>query len=82
MRIDKKFGDPIEVQWTDACERTGWRSVEDALKVPDEVFVRTRGFYLGHTKDFITLANSIGRSRSNDVGGVWHIPRAWVTKLK
>ena len=82
VKIEKKYGDRIEVCWTDACERSGWRSVEDALKVPDEVFVRTIGFYLGHTKEFLTLANSIGKSEKNDVSGIWHIPVKWITKLK
>ncbi len=82
QKINKKFGDPIEVSWTDSCAGAEWQSVEDALEIPDAVFVRTRGFYLGHTKEFLTLASSIGKSRSNNVSGVWHIPRAGITKLK
>ena len=82
MRIDKKFRDPIAVEWTDACERAGWLSFEDAIKVPDEVNVTTRGFYLGHTKEFLTIAASVGKTKKNDVGGVWHIPRAWIRRIK
>ena len=82
IKVDKKCGDPIYVEWIDACEREGWRSLDDALKIPDEVHVKTRGFYLGHTKEFLTTASSIGKSSKNDVGGVWHIPRAWIKKIK
>ncbi len=65
----------------DACERSGWRTIKDALEIPDEIFVRTVGFYLGHTRKYITLANSIGKSKENDVSGVWYIPRAWILKV-
>lgn len=82
IRINKKYGDLIKVSWIDACERSGWRTVEEALKIPDEIYVQTVGYYLGHTKEFLTLATSIGKSRENDVGGVWHIPRTWIQRIR
>lgn len=82
IRIDKQFRDPIMVEWIDACERSGWVSFKDAMMVPDEVYVTTRGFYLGHNKEFLTVAASVGKTKANDVGGVWHIPRAWIKKIR
>ena len=81
VKIVKQFRDPITVEWTDACERIGWMTVEFATTVPDEVYVTTRGFYLAHDKVFLTLAASVGKTKANDVGGVWHIPRAWIKKI-
>ena len=82
VKIDKQFRDPITVEWIDACERSGWMTVESATTVPDEVYVTTRGFYLTHSKEFLTVAASVGKAKANDVGGVWHIPRAWIKKIK
>lgn len=82
MKINKKFGDAITVEWVDACERSGWLSYEDAIKVPDEIYVTTRGHYLHHTKDFLTIAASIGKSKKNEVGGIWHIPRVWIKRIR
>lgn len=82
VKINKQFRDPITVEWIDACEQTGWKSFEDAIRVPDEVYVTTRGFYLKHTKDFLTMAASVGKGKDNEVGGVWHIPRAWIQKIR
>ena len=79
---NKKFGSIVYIEWIDACDRSDWRSMEDAIKVPDEVYVKTVGFYLHHDSKFLTVASSIGKSEKNDVGGVWHIPRVWIKKIK
>lgn len=78
----KKFANLIYIEWTDACEKSGWKSMAEAIKVEDEVKCRTVGFFLKQTEDFIILANSIGLTEKNDVSGVWQIPLAWITKIK
>ena len=78
----KKFGDRVTITWTDACTMDGWKSVSEAIKIPDEVFCKTLGYFLNQTKDFITIAHTIGLSSKNDVTGVLHIPKAWITKIK
>ena len=82
IRINKQFRDPITVEWIDACVRSGWMTVDSAKVVPDEVYVSTRGFYVAHNKEFLTIAASVGKTKANDVGGVWHIPRAWIKKIR
>ena len=66
--IKRSYGSPITVNWVDACERSGWLSPKEAMVVPDEVYVTTRGFYLIHDEKFLTLAASIGKTKENDGG--------------
>lgn len=82
MKLKKKFGDIIYLEWIDACEISGWKSFEDAIKIPNEVHVRTRGFFLNQTKEFVIIAHSIGKSKQNDICGVMHIPLAWIKKWR
>jgi len=82
MKINKEFGQPIEVVWCDACEISGWKSVNDALQIPDEVVCKTRGYFLDKTKEYLSIAHTIGLDKSNDVCGIIHIPIKWVKKIK
>lgn len=82
VKINKKFGDPIEVHWLDACEVTGWRSVKEAEKIPNEVEAFSRGWYVSCNRKFVTICHSKGKSDNNDITGVLYIPRAWIIKVK
>lgn len=82
MKIDKKFGDRVFVKWMDACERTGWISVEDAYKVPEEVICFTNAFFISTKDGYITVAHTIGKTKDNDVVGVLHIPTKWILEIK
>ena len=44
MKIKKKFKDKIFIEWIDACEVAGWKSFNDAIKIPEEVYCKTNGF--------------------------------------
>ena len=78
----RKFGDCVTIHWMDACEMTGWRSFSDAIKIPDEIFCCTTGYFLNQTKDYITIAHTIGLSEKNDITGVMRIPRRWIKGIK
>ena len=80
QQTKKKFGDRIYLEWVDACERIGWKSLSDAVNVDDEVFCRTNAFYLGENKDFVIVAHTIGKTEKNEVTGVIQIPKKWITK--
>ena len=82
MRINKKFGQPIEIIWKDACEVQGWKSFDEALQIPSEAICKTRAFFLGQTKEYISVAHTIGLDISNDVCGILHIPCSWIIKIK
>ena len=82
MKIKKKFGDKVDLTWLDACEVSGWKSLDDALKIPDEVYCKTRGYFLGQDKDFVTIAHTIGKGKNNDTTGIMHIPKKWLLGIK
>lgn len=77
-----KFGDMLYIEWIDACSREGWRNVQTALDIPDEVLCFSSAFYIGENKFFITIAHTIGVSDKNDINGIIHIPIAWIKKIK
>ena len=82
MKINKSFGQKIYIEWLDACECAGWKTCDSALKIPDDVFCKTNGFFLNKTKDFVTLAHTMGRGRNNDVTGIFHIPLGMIKKVR
>jgi hypothetical protein len=82
MKTKKKFGDQIYIEWIDAIERVGWKTVEEAVEVIDEVYCKTCAFYLDEDKEYVKVAHTIGKSIKNDVLGVLLIPKKWIRKIK
>lgn len=82
MKSKKKFGDRIYIEWIDAIERFGWKSVENATEVIDEVYCKTNAFYLSEDKEYVKVAHTIGKSIDNDVLGILLIPKSWIRKVK
>jgi len=72
-----------EIRWLDAYEmESGWLDLEEALKVrPPEV--RSVGYVLKETKEYIILAGDIGSNQiDKDVGRVTVIPGQWIVDKK
>jgi len=72
-----------EVRWLDAYEmESGWLDLEDALKIkPPEV--RSVGYVLKETKEYIILAGDLGSDQiDKDVGRVTVIPGQWIVDKK
>jgi hypothetical protein len=72
-----------EIKWLDAYEmESGWLDLEDALKIkPPEV--RSVGYVLKETKEYIILAADIGSDKiDQDVGRVTVIPGQWIVDKK
>ena len=82
MKIKKKFGDKIYLEWVDAYTEDGWKSVEDALKLSDGVYCFTNAFFLGQNKDYLMVVHTKGRTSKNDVMGKLTIPKTWIRKVK
>lgn len=82
MKLNKKFGDKIYIEWLDAMERVGWKTVDAAIEIVDEVYCKTNAFYLDEDKDYIKVAHTIGKSIKNDVLGILLIPKKWIRKVK
>jgi len=61
---------------------SGWLDLEDALKIkPPEV--RSVGYVLKETKEYIILAGDIGSNQiDKDVGRVTVIPGQWIVDKK
>ncbi len=82
MKVKKKFGDRIYIEWVDDIERFGWKTVAEATEVIDEVYCKTNAFYLDEDKEYVKVAHTIGKSVENDVLGVLLIPKKWIRKIK
>jgi len=82
MKVNKKTGDKIYLEWTDAYEKTGWKSIDDVTKLEDERFCFTNGFYLGTKDGYVIVCHTRGKSIDNDVTGIINIPKAWIIKVK
>lgn len=82
MRIKKKFGDKITVEWVDAYSTAGWESYKDACQISDEVYCFTNAYFVHDTKDFLIVANTIGRTMKMDIMGKLVIPKFWIRKVE
>jgi len=82
MKINKKFGDSIDIFWVDACEVGGWLSKDEWMKVPEEVVCHTRGYFVGQNKEFVSVVHTIGAGEDNDVCGLIHIPIGNIKEIK
>lgn len=83
MRIPKKsFGDRVYIEWLDAYTTDGWTTLEKAMEESSNAFCRTIGFYVGQTKEFITVSHTQGKTKKNSLMGVVSIPRRWIKKIR
>lgn len=82
MKINKKFGDKVYIEWVDAYTNDEWESVEKSLKVSDATYCYTNAFFLGQTKDFLIVIHTKGKTIKNDVMGRLTIPKACIRKVK
>lgn len=82
MKINKKFGDKVYIEWVDAYSTDGWTSFEKAIVESSNAFCRTNAFYLGESKNFIIVSHTQGNTKDNSVMGVLNIPKKWIRKVK
>ncbi len=82
MKIDKKYGDRIYVEWIDAETEDGWKNYKDMMKIGNSVFCFTIGWYVGKTKDFLIVCHTKGKDIKEDMMGKLKIPLKWISKIK
>ena len=82
MKINKKFGDKIYIEWTDAYTSDGWTTFEEAMKESPNALCRTNALYLGQSKNFIVVSHTQGYKKDNTLMGVLNIPKKWVRRIK
>lgn len=81
MRINKKFGDKVYIEWVDAHTEDKWGSVEDSFKLNEERFCYTNAFFVGKKDGFIIVCHTKGKTADNDIMGKLYIPTAWICKI-
>ena len=82
MRLNKKFGDKIYIEWVDAYSDDDWQSVKKAINLSDEIYCYTNAYFIGQTKDYIIVSHTKGKTIENDIGGRLCIPKKWIRKVK
>ena len=82
MKINKKFGDKIYIEWVDAYAAETWMSLSQMMDIPEEVYCFTNGWYIGEKDGFVVLSHTRGKTKNNDMLGKLLIPKAWIRKVK
>lgn len=82
MKINKKFGDKIYIEWLDALEEAGWKSFKEVCDIPDEVYCYTFAWFISQSSDFVTVLHTKGKTVKNDIMGKLLIPKKMIRKVK
>lgn len=82
MKINKKFGDKIYIEWLGAYSTDGWTTCEKAMEESPNAFCRTTALYIGESKNFINVSHTQGKTKDNSVMGVLSVPKKWIRKVK
>ena len=82
MRINKKFGDKVYIEWVDAHTEDKWGSVDDSFKLNEERFCYTNAFFVGKKDGFLIVCHTKGKTKDNDITGKLYIPLKWIQKIK
>jgi len=82
MKIKKKFGDKIYIEWLDAYTVDGWTTYKKAMELTQNCFCKTNALYVGETKDFITVSHTQGKTKENSLMGILSVPKKFIRKTR
>lgn len=83
MKFPKKtFGMKIYIEWIDAYTVDGWTTYDGAIAESSNAFCRTNAFFVGQTKDFITVCHTQGYNKDNSLMGILKIPKKGIRKIR
>lgn len=82
MKINKKYGDKVYIEWVDAYTDGGWKSYEDMIKIGDAPHCFTNAWYVGENKDFVIVCHTKGINKKEDMMGKLVIPKKWIKKVR
>ena len=82
MKINKKFGDKIYIEWIDAYSNDGWTTFEKVIVESNNAFCKTNALYVGESKNFIIVSHTQGYTKDNSIMGALNIPKRWIRKVK
>ena len=74
----------IKVDWLDSVHEMGWKKASYYSDSDDDsVNIKTRGFYIGSTKETVCIALSVQQTKDEDryVDGVVQIPKKSIIKI-
>lgn len=77
-----KYGDPVHIIWIDSFvhDTASYWAELDELDYTDSAPMRSVGFYVKQTSDWLTIAQCLD---TNDVlGGVFSIPSSCVQEIR
>ena len=76
-----KFNERIEIEWLDVVEDPSWMTMEEATKVPTDVYCRAIGYFLKEDDNFIWISTTIGRRRKSTRSRTI-IPKGMIQKIR
>jgi hypothetical protein len=73
----------VEVEWQDiSTNNVGWQSPEAAIASATPVTVRTVGYVLAETREYLKLAMLQTEAGQNEIGVTAVIPRGVIKRIK
>ena len=82
MKVKKKFGAKIYIEWLDAYTEDGWKSYYNMSSISDSPYCRTNAWFVKETKDFIIVCHTIGKTQKEEMMGKLVIPKRWIKVIR
>jgi len=82
VKIGKKWGQRIFVEWRDAILDDEWISTISALNSDKDQICYTSAFYIGEDNHNLVVAMTIGKTEEDEVAGVWKIPKGCIIRWR
>ena len=83
--MDRKNLRPLYVEWIDSTSTHGWESIEDTLKMKENITCFTLGWLLHEDKNVIVMVlnyDLVDKDRVNHVNNSIVIPKVCITKRR
>lgn len=71
---------PVEVEWEDACQSSGWGRPPDPRDALERMVVRSRGFLVHDDRHHVVVAQSV--ASNGQLADVLTIPRGCIRRMK
>jgi len=82
MKLKKKFGQGVEIKWTDSYEYYGWGMAASFMSDTKTCMCVTKACYIGEDKNFIYVAHTVGKDAEEHVLGRLGVPRKAINSIR
>jgi hypothetical protein len=79
-RVQARALAPVEVEWEDAAQWTGWHPQPAPGDVLERLVIRSRGFLVQETRHQTVVAQSV--ASNGQLGDLLVIPRGWIRRVR